>query len=157
MAGIRHSDSRYRNIISRFFSFVEESDNGCWRWIGGISGNGYGNFSICHKSYTAPRVSYKMFIDEIPDGMYVCHICDNPACVNPGHLFIGTHRENLDDMLKKGRSAKHEKNSHCKLTYDQVIEIREKYKSGILTPQLAREYKIGQSQAVRIVRGYSWR
>lgn len=87
---------------------------GCWEWTGVMKYNGYGRVSVKNKMMIAHRVAYMMSHDApIPDGMFVCHKCDNPRCVNPEHLFIGTARDNARDSVNKGRNA-NKKKTHCR-------------------------------------------
>jgi len=95
-----------REELERFTAKFEKSQTGCWNWTAAKDGCGYGFIGIkrIKKSLMrAHRVSYMEFIGPIPDGLLVCHHCDNPGCVNPKHLFLGTHKDNADDMVKKGR------------------------------------------------------
>ncbi|MCK9416834.1 HNH endonuclease [Candidatus Dojkabacteria bacterium] len=88
-------------------NFIQGNKNECWEWLAAKTNGGYGQ--ICGLGLTH-RVSYKFFVGPIPKGLFVLHKCDNPSCVNPNHLFLGTQRDNMQDMSKKDRSLKGEKN-----------------------------------------------
>lgn len=93
------------NAIDRFMDKVVVADNGCWEWQSANDGKGYGTFKFEGKDWKAHRWSYKHHVGEIPDGMCVCHKCDNSICVNPDCLFIGTQQDNMNDRSVKGRQA----------------------------------------------------
>lgn len=86
----------------RFFAKVQKTDT-CWIWTGAKQGHGYGCFRVGDKRIGAHRYSYQIHNGDIPDGLFVCHTCDNMFCVNPEHLWLGTAKQNTSDMLRKGR------------------------------------------------------
>lgn len=90
--------------LARFLNKVAFGDS-CWEWQGHMYRCGYGQIKVKRKSWAAHRLSYSHFVGPIPEGLYVCHRCDNKKCVRPDHLFIGTHQDNMDDMKSKSRSA----------------------------------------------------
>lgn len=109
--------------IKRFESkFVKSS--GCWYWLAGKGTEGYGRFKIHRKTLQASRVAYSIYIGPIPVGLLVCHKCDNPGCVCPDHLFLGTHDDNMRDMAEKKRGLIGERNVNFKITEEQVEKIK---------------------------------
>lgn len=138
--------------------FDKEDGNGCWEWNAHKGRWGYGTFSVNRKSKLAHRVSYELYVGEIPDGLLVLHRCDNPACVNPKHLFIGSNADNVHDCEQKGRAVHltGEKHGSAKLTEEQVMAIRNKRKDRALEPTLAKEYGVTQEHISRIVLRKAW-
>ncbi len=100
----RRGSSTKEAILKRFFSKVEKTDD-CWLWIGGRGKKGYGFFKVAGTQKLAHRVSYELFIGNIPEGLMVCHTCDNPPCIKPEHLFAGTAIDNAQDKKRKGREG----------------------------------------------------
>lgn len=143
---------------------IQESPCTCWEWRGAKKPNGYGNVRIDGRYLLAHRVAFELAVCAIPDGLMVCHSCDNPSCCNPRHLLLGTAAANFSDMLIKNRQdfqknrAVGEKNYNAKLTDDDVIAIRRKYKNKELNQyQLAEKFGVSQPCIGSIVRGETWR
>ena len=103
----------------RLLAKIATDRGGCWQWTAGTFDSGYGAISIDGKMMKAHRVAYAEFVGLIPVGMCVCHRCDNPGCINPAHLFLGTNADNATDMMEKGRHGL------AKLTPHKVLIIRE--------------------------------
>lgn len=125
----------------------------CWEWTASCIAFGYGHFLWDKKLHLSHRISWIIVNGTIPDDLFVLHKCDNPACVNPDHLFLGTKQDNSIDMFSKNRvSRKGENNSRHKLTDIQVAEIRRRYAAGgIIQQELANEYGVNQMQISAIV------
>lgn len=141
----------------RFWKFVIKTEY-CWLWTGGTDGNGRGVFTpYKRKSTKAYRFVWELVKGEIPKGLQICHDCDNPICVNPNHLFIGTQQDNLDDMVRKGRhnpiSFPREKNPNAKLNEKSVYEIK---RSNAKTKELALKYNVCTQTIRRIKKGENW-
>lgn len=149
--------SRKREAVWRALqNYKVDEETGCWVWKGGKS-HGYGQVRI-HSIFGsrplyAHRLSYLLSRGQSPDGKEICHTCDNPACINPHHLFIGTQSDNMKDMANKMRSCIGDKNAQSKLTNAQVAEIRDLVGSGVRQYRVAEMYDVSQAQVSRIVRG----
>jgi hypothetical protein len=148
--------------VKRFWSKVTitANDNLCWEWIPPKTKEGYANIGIQGKTFYAHRVAWELINDTIPDGLFVLHKCDNRGCVNPKHLFLGTTQDNMDDMVRKGRSPKTagELNGFHKLTAVQVAEIRSRYEAGgISMKSLGKEIGISAMQVHNIVSRKHWK
>lgn len=154
MAGRPYTDDQARNAM---LSKVCERGL-CWEWTGANKGNGYGHTS----RGPAHRRIYELFVGAIPNGLDVCHRCDNRACVNPDHLFLGTRLENMQDCKRKGRTArgsalgnrKGENGSAAKLTWESVYQIRA---SSEPSKVLAQKYGVTNDNINRIRRNDTWK
>lgn len=144
---------------SRFDSRIVKGPD-CWEFQGSTR-EGYGAFRADGRLYGAHRFAWMLKNGPIPDGMMVCHRCDNRTCVNPDHLFLGTNTDNMRDCAAKGRIAitgqPGSTNHHAKLTEEQVIEIRRRYAAGgVYCWQLGIEFGICKSRIWDIVRRKRW-
>lgn len=140
----------------RFWSKVAIKDNKevCWEWQRGKNIGGYGNFDLRGKTFVSHRIAFFMENGIDPKDLCVCHKCDNPACVNPNHLFLGTDKDNVHDMHKKGRFGlrRGEGTHNSKLKDFQVKEILEKHKNGQSVPSLCKEYNVSSAIVHSILR-----
>lgn len=138
-----------------------EAISGCWLWTGSVDKNGYGYFKVKNKTHKAHRISYSLFNGNFTDE-WVLHRCDNPSCVNPQHLFLGTALTNNLDMIAKGRayypgcSQPNELNPNVKLSKENVEFIRREYRRGMYK-KFAEQFGVCVQTIGRIVRGDNWR
>ena len=147
--------------IERFWNKVDKkSDDECWGWHG--VGDQYGRcrIRIMGKKYLSYRVSWVIHHGDIPEGLCVCHTCDNPVCTNPAHLFLGSQRDNILDMEEKGRALHLAGEQHykSKLTEKEVVEILQKYVPFVYTTgMLAKEYGVERTTISCIINGKTWK
>jgi hypothetical protein len=142
-------------VIDRFWAKVQKTPE-CWEWTAAKT-HGYGYYQRIGKSRRAHCISFELHYGSIPDGMFVCHSCDNPGCVNPDHLFLGTPADNTRDMIAKGRHRGQlpgSSHTHSKLTDADVVAIRSA--EGVTQKRLAERYGIDQGQISRIRAGRVW-
>ncbi|MGJ8660688.1 MAG: HNH endonuclease signature motif containing protein [Bacteroidota bacterium] len=138
-------------------SYIPEPNSGCWLWLNFLDKDGYGFIRDNGIRHRAHRYSFLKHKGEIPKDNVVCHKCDNPTCVNPDHLFIGTKKDNTQDMLKKGRNgktgARGEMNPNTKLKENDIINI---VKSNFSNTKLSRIYDVSMSTIARIKTRQVW-
>lgn len=156
--------NRHKPALDRFWDQTKRgADNECWSWTGAKTKSGYGAFMVNYRYISAHRFSYELHRGPIPDRMFICHTCDNPACVNPNHLFPGTPRDNMLDKTAKGRGRAgfrgfpSEQHPRARLTWEKVDTIREQRRNGAKLIELARQYGISTTQVSDIARWRSWR
>jgi len=132
---------------------IPEPNSGCWLWLGCDNGTGYGLTCRGGKQMYAHRVAYEAFHGPITPGLFVCHRCDVRACVNPDHLYEGTHQDNMADRRRKGRQARGAQLGRTKLTAEQVLAI---IADGRTQDAIAADYGIRQSNVSRIKHRRIW-
>ncbi len=148
-----------KTLEQRFWAKVGRGHpDGCWEWLASTGPGGYGRFGVPGMStgwLHAHRMSWTLSKGEIPDGMYVCHVCDNPPCVNPRHLFLGTPADNMADKIRKGR---HMESRTRKLTEAAVREIRgTPPRGGVSRKELAKKFGVGESAIYKVLNRKNWR
>ena len=131
--------------------------SGCWIWNGPKNPKGYGQIGMRPGALLTHRISYHLFKGPIPEGMMICHSCDNPSCVNPNHLFAGTAKDNASDMVKKGRHNYGEKSPAALLSEDAVLSIRKRWASRLTITKLAKEYGLTVPAITSAIYGKSWK
>jgi hypothetical protein len=129
---------------------------GCWVWMGTTTVRGYGQIISNTRKHYAHRASYEAFIGPIPEGMNVCHTCDNVYCVNPAHLFLGTQKQNLEDMAKKKRSTWGINNPRAKLDIDDVKNIKHLLLTKMSEAGIAKQYSVSRQTINNIKNGKVW-
>lgn len=132
----------------------------CWLYLGRHEKKGYGVIDIGDKSYLAHRVSYETHIGPIPNGLCVCHSCDNPTCINPEHLWLGTSYQNIQDAKQKGHFKNihdGELNGRAKLTSSDVMTIRDLRSKGMKLSSLAEKFNVAASTIGYVIYGGTWK
>ena len=142
-----------KSRVARFMEKVEKHANGCWIWKAcRVATTGYGRFQADY----AHRAAYQLFKGEIPAGFCVCHGCDRPECVNPEHLWLGSKRENSNDMARKGRAAQGETHTKAKISEGEVREIRS-LEGRLAQKDIARLYGVCPSNVRAILSRKTWK
>lgn len=147
-------------IAERFKGkYIVRDDTGCWQWTSSTQEGRYGVIWFADgKSKLAHRVSFELHVGPIPEGLLICHRCDNGLCVNPDHLFLGTTKDNHDDMVSKGRGPRQagEWNPGSKLTITQVEQIRQLKDSKLSQNEVATSFSVSRGTIRDIWKGRSW-
>ena len=143
---------RYWSLQQRIDFFVDRSSGPgtCWPWTGRINRWGYGRLMVSMREYLVHRVAWEMARGTIPDGLFVCHRCDNPRCCNPEHLFLGTAADNNADMVAKRRNRRGQNHQNAKLTDAQVLAIRADCRS---SRAIAAEYGVSDTTICLVKKG----
>lgn len=154
-----HYTNIYPTLEDYFHKNTIKETNGCWIWTGTKLRRGYGGVGSTRwgkqfKIYSAHRLSYFYYKGEIPEGIFVCHSCDNPSCINPDHLFLGTHEDNMRDMINKARKGNKfgEEGANAKLTKEQAIYILQNMET-ITAWELSMQFNVCRQTIQNIWRG----
>lgn len=149
------SCSNNDTLASRFWKKVNKAD-GCWEWTGHTSPHGYGMIAVAGGKRSAHRVAYELHRGTIPIGLSVRHTCDNPLCVNPAHLVLGTAQDNVDDRVTRGRSRNLAGEAHAlsKLSDSAVRVIRA---SPLTLGELAAIFGVAKSAICKVRKFQTWK
>lgn len=132
---------------------IPEPTTGCSLWLGPLSNNGYGHFRYDNRDLLAHRVAYELAKGPIPDGLFVCHRCDFPPCVNPDHLFPGTHQDNMDDMAAKDRRPIKDRHFASKVDLDLAVQI---FQAAGEQRDIGAVFGVSQTTVWKIKTGQHW-
>lgn len=152
---------QYANFIRRIYE-----KGACWEWLGCYSEEGYGRIMFNGVRWRAPRLAFLLAGGDIPDGLLVCHTCDNPKCVFPVHLFLGTHQDNVSDCIAKNRRGDLSKwqfkkgvaNPSSILTADRVLEMRAiRQHDGLSFLAIGKLFGVSKATARKAITGDSWK
>jgi hypothetical protein len=151
------------DLVIRLCRRSENGLNGCVNWTGSSNGYGYGTTGIgsildgTRRMVVTHRLSASIWLGfDLASPLCVLHKCDNPRCINPDHLFIGTRGINNSDCKAKGRTAKGEINGGCKLTTQQIVEIQASHASGVKQRRIAKDFNVSTASVCLIVNGKRW-
>ncbi len=154
------NEEEYKSLIRyKIMICTMKNEKGCWEWQRSKHKQGYGNLSYKKKNHLAHRVAWMVFKSDILDEKEVCHICDNPCCCNPEHLFLGSQLDNMRDAKRKGKYKNRNisKTRRIKLNWEQVQEIRKMNSEGISRKELQKRFQVSQTCIAKILTGTSWK
>lgn len=149
-----------KDALSRLMSRVSKTET-CWLWTGPVNSSGYGGMGFQGRTQGAHRVAYQLLVGPIQQGLHVLHRCDNPRCVNPEHLWVGTRSENMQDASRKGRTnpfrGAGEANPRARLTRAQVVQAREWRAQEVSYAEIGRRLGVNSGTVHHAVNGRNWR
>lgn len=152
---------RIKPLQERFWAKVTKAGpDDCWKWTASTNKKGYGQISAgCRglRPLALHRVSWEMHCGPIPGGLFVLHSCDNPPCVNPKHLFLGTDEDNKEDMLRKDRLCRGDRHRNSKTNAAEVAAIRKLHAAGMSEAELVHRFKRTKGIIHHVVTGSTWK
>lgn len=151
------SESYNEELKNRLLNYKLIDNNGCWIWKKCTNQQGYGIIRARRKNLLAHRLSYELFKKENPGEKEVCHMCDIPICINPEHLFLGTHSENMKDALRKKRHPREENHYNAKLNTEMVKSIKNLLRNKLSLRKIAKLYNVSASAINSISLNRSWK
>jgi hypothetical protein len=145
-------------LLSRVVMVKGPLSTPCWEWTGGRSGLRYGGIRFNGPKVKTHRLAYELWVDEIPDGLYVLHHCDNPLCINPEHLYAGTQQKNMADMIARGRcpDRRGERCGLAAITKEQALLIKCLLAAGYGKTRIAHQFGITPTSVYHIRVGRTW-
>ena len=145
----------YKNIKDCITDNIEiDGSTGCWEWMASKSKSGYGKKKLNYIDWRAHRLAWTLWRGEIPEGLLVCHSCDNPGCVNPEHLWLGSHKDNAEDRAAKGRSRTPRGLDHWRgvLSDENIVVLRRLWATKMFTQKvLAKHYGVSQAHISAVI------
>lgn len=156
----KHSLDNPDELVRWLERFRSIDENGCWNWTRAVNGGGYGVMVVDDRQLGVHQIAAVLFVDHgLASGVFVLHHCDNPRCFNPNHLFLGSHNDNMQDKIRKGRSGvlSGESAPWSKLSYLKAERIRLMIDIGESQSFVARVFGVSQTNISSIVRGKTWR
>jgi hypothetical protein len=142
-------------VTGAFWERVERSGDvdPCWLWRGAVGANGYGALRVHGKQWAAHRFAWELTHGPIPAGFWVLHHCDNPLCVNPAHLYLGRHVDNVRDRDVRGRTLRGERHGSTRVSETLLTEVRAQHAAGVLQHELAKRFGVSTGWVSLVVRG----
>lgn len=163
--GVLPAGSKPRSVkqcLETFFSKIKQgNENECWEWTGAVINEKrkmfYGSAFVCGHTFRAHRLAYRLYNGMFDESLFICHKCDNPKCCNPGHLFLGTAKDNYYDCMGKGRNTRGDKHGGSLLKEIDVKNIRKEFELGDTKKELSKKYKVPYRIIFRIIKRETWK
>jgi len=148
-----------KEYLDRLKARIEVNENDCWEWRGYKDADGYGAIRYKGKVVRTHRLMYQLAVADI-GGLHVCHHCDNPSCINPIHLFLGTHKDNMHDAMRKSRLSivkTSADNFNAKLTLEAVVKYRKLYQSGATIDAVMELANLSRTATCSMLQGRTYK